>query len=122
MQFGFGGDDFNLPHRYVRRCVAYTGTHDNDTICGWFKQASASERRKCLEYLDCAPRDVAMKMIRALMMSVAETTIFPTQDLLGLGNEARMNVPGTIVNNWSWRVRSGALNSELAKRLRKIAK
>jgi len=122
LQFGFGDGDYNLPHTYIRRCVAYPGTHDNDTFVGWFRKASLAERRKALEYLDTPPRDLHWQMIRSLMSSVADTVILPTQDLLGLGEAARMNVPGTAAGNWRWRLKPGALTPQLAKRLRRLAK
>ena len=121
MQFGFGEDDYNLPHSYNRRCVAYTGTHDNETIGGWLRSAPAGDRRKALDYLGCTARDFHWRMIRSLSASIADTVIFSMQDLLGLGNAARMNTPGTVGGNWSWRVRASALTPQLARKLRRFA-
>ncbi len=121
MQFGFGSDDSHLPHRYHRRCVAYTGTHDNDTAAGWFRHATPDERHKALAYLDCRPREIAGKMVHSVCASVADTVIFPMQDLLGLGSEARMNTPGTTDGNWRWRVQRGALSRDLAAYLRALS-
>ena len=133
MQFGFGpGGDFHLPHRYPRHCVAYTGTHDNNTTAGWFAElgkrnghASSSqraEREKAMRYLKAgAPAAVPWEMIRTVMMSVADTVIVPVQDVLGLGAEARMNVPGTADANWTWRLPPGKLTPALAARLRQLA-
>jgi 4-alpha-glucanotransferase len=126
MQFGFGdGGEYHLPHTYTARAVAYTGTHDNDTTVGWFKNLSSrngqaiGERRKALDYLSArGAGDVHWQMVRAAMLSVADTVIFPVQDILGLGNEARMNVPGVAENNWRWRMRDGVLTPAIAKRLR----
>jgi 4-alpha-glucanotransferase len=135
LQFAFGADnsanDF-LPHNYPRRTVVYTGTHDNDTIVGWFEareelagQASsrspeqvATEQRAVLRYLGAADGgNVHWDMIRLCLMSVADTAIFPLQDILGLGSEARMNRPGQAAGNWEWRSSADAISSEAAERL-----
>ncbi|HET8798046.1 MAG TPA: 4-alpha-glucanotransferase [Thermoanaerobaculia bacterium] len=123
IQFGFGqNDNIHLPHRYEPHTVAYTGTHDNDTARGWFDHASDVERENALRYLGVTHADdVAWGLVRAIYTSVAETAIVPAQDVLGLGSEARMNTPGEDENNWSWRVGAGALTSEHAERLRKLA-
>jgi 4-alpha-glucanotransferase len=126
MQFGFGdGGEYHLPHTYNARVVAYTGTHDNDTTVGWFKALASRngqalrERDKVLAYVSAAgQRDVHWAMIKSAMLSVADTVIFPVQDVLGLDNRARMNVPGVAENNWRWRMRAGALTPQLAERLR----
>jgi 4-alpha-glucanotransferase len=135
MQFGFGGGDYHLPHRYVRNCVAYTGTHDNETIAGWFarlqhdakRSPKGSPQRRELENVRryvCfdARRDGAIHwaLIRTAMMSVADTVVFPVQDVLGLGDEARMNVPGTVDDNWCWRLRPGQLTSSHAAKLAEL--
>ncbi len=136
LQFGFSGDPRDnefLPHHYVRRCVAYTGTHDNDTSVGWFEDPgdergprtpaeAQRERQAALRYL-AGPRgeltlSVHWSMVRALFASVADIAIAPMQDLLGLGSEARMNTPGVGEGNWAWRVHRAALSSELADTLR----
>ena len=132
MQFGFGpGGDYHLPHRYPRRAVAYTGTHDNNTTAGWFADlvrrnghagsAITAEREKVMHYLK-APRSrsVPWQMIRAAMASVADTVICPVQDILGLGEEARMNVPGIAADQWKWRLPPGRLTPALAARLRTL--
>ena len=132
MQFGFGrGGEYHLPHRYPRRAVAYTGTHDNNTTAGWFADlvqrnghvgsALSAERDKALEYLEANTASrVPWQMIRAAMASVADTVIFPVQDLLALGQEARMNVPGIAAGQWQWRLPAGKLTSALASRLRRM--
>jgi 4-alpha-glucanotransferase len=125
LQEAFGKDDsYHAPHNYPTRCVVYTGTHDNDTARGWFAKADKkarngqpSERQRALLYTDGSPRTIHWDLIRLALSSVADTTIFPVQDLLGLGNEARMNVPGTIRGNWRWRVKPGQLTAALARRL-----
>ena len=103
LQFAFDGNPSNpyLPHNHRRRCVLYTGTHDNDTLMGWFQ--SLSDRRYVLKYLDCSGEDFLWTMLRSQQCSVAAMAILPLQDLLGLGSEARMNVPGTAEGNWEWR-------------------
>jgi 4-alpha-glucanotransferase len=120
-QFGFGGDHSHLPHNYIRRCVAYTGTHDNHTVVGWFRNAPADERRDALDYVDGTGQNIAWQMIRSLSTSIADTVIFPTQDILALGESARMNSPGTTDDNWGWRVKPNTLTRDLAKRLRRLS-
>jgi 4-alpha-glucanotransferase len=121
LQFGFGdGGEYHLPHNYPRRCVAYTGTHDNDTTAGWFEKIPAKERRRVEAYA-CDGRcngSPAWALIRAALASVADTAIFPAQDLLDLGSESRMNLPGTVEKNWAWRLKLRVLSPKLAKRLR----
>jgi len=126
MQFGFGdGGEYHLPHTYNSRVVAYTGTHDNDTTVGWFRElvardgAAAAERKKIVEYVGArGARDVHWAMIKSAMLSVADTVIFPVQDILGLGADARMNTPGVAENNWRWRMRAGALTPAVAAKLK----
>lgn len=132
LQFGLGSSGYHLPHSFPRRCVAYTGTHDNDTIIGWFnsmqhaarkKDSSAStELKSALAYLtpEAGTRNAAnlhWRAIAALMQSVADTTIIPMQDLLGLGAEARMNIPGQGEGNWRWRMLPGKLTKNFAEQL-----
>jgi 4-alpha-glucanotransferase len=130
LQFAFGGDTKNidLPHNYERNVVAYTGTHDNDTTVGWFSSVAGegstrtakqieTERKFCLDYLNSTGKEINWDFIRALFASVANTAVVPLQDVLGLGTEARMNLPNSIEGNWSWRVKSGALTKDLSERL-----
>ncbi len=119
-QFGFNGDTYHLPHRFVKHCVAYTGTHDNNTVRGWFAGINGEERAKALAYLNTTPSSVHDDMIRALLESVARTVIFPVQDVLGLGPADRMNLPGTDNKNWRWRLKPGQLTTVLAKELRAL--
>jgi 4-alpha-glucanotransferase len=94
-----------LPHNYPYHCVAYSGTHDNDTIAGWFGALSPADRKTVTAYFNGKDEGIAWAMIRAVMASRAEYAIFPLQDLLGLGSEARMNTPATCgPQNWSWRL------------------
>jgi 4-alpha-glucanotransferase len=122
LQFAFGDPDSkHLPRHHTSRSVVYTGTHDNDTLRGWFKTLGQDERRRVLDFLDAEPDDVVWKMIEAVYESPARVALVPLQDLLGLGSEARMNRPGTSRGNWSWRVSAAALTLEVAARLRRLA-
>lgn len=134
LQFAFGNDpeaENYRPHSYPRDCIVYTGTHDNDTTVGWFRddgshsstrsQAEiAAERAFTLRYLASDGREIHWDMIRLALMSVANTALFPAQDVLGLGSEARMNMPGTSGGNWEWRLAPSALNARVAERLRSL--
>ena len=135
LQFGFGGDANNadLPHNYRRNLVAYTGTHDNDTTVGWFSsQAGAGstreaadidrEREFCLQYLNTDGSQIHWDFIRAVLSSVADTAILPVQDLLGLGNEARMNLPNSSSGNWTWRLEPSAFTEEIAGKLLELTR
>jgi 4-alpha-glucanotransferase len=124
-QFGFGHDarSSGYPiHAYTQDLIAYSGTHDNDTITGWWgRMRRHPEVRDYLkEYLATNGREFNWVVIRALMASVANTVVFPIQDILGLGNAARMNRPGRPSNNWRWRLQSGQLTTEHALRLRHL--
>lgn len=105
LQFAFAEDRSNhfLPHNYIPNTVAYTGTHDNDTMTGWWNTASDYEKRFVGEYLGKEEVDVPGDMIAALSASVANTVIFPMQDVLCLSGEHRMNYPGSCDGNWEWR-------------------
>ena len=121
LQFGFTNpkDPF-LPHNYPSNCVAYTGTHDNDTVRGWYATAPESERDFARRYLNANGSDIAWDMIRAVWSSVAVYAVAPMQDLLDLGGEARMNFPSRLGGNWEWRMSEGDLSESLANRLREI--
>jgi len=123
LQFAFAGGAKNpfLPHRYGANCAVYTGTHDNDTTVGWFRSAPAAERSFAQRYLARSGDDIAWDLIRAAMSSVADTAIAPVQDVLALGSEARMNVPGRPEGNWSWRLRRDELAPHHAARLAEMA-
>ncbi len=119
LQFGFDGDATHafLPHNYPHNCVAYTGTHDNDTVAGWYASAPEVERDLCRRYLARSGDDIAWDMIRAIWSSVAVQALAPIQDLLSLGTEARMNFPGKTGGFWSWRLPTEALTPQLQARL-----
>jgi len=120
LQFAFQQPNSpHLPHCYPPETVVYTGTHDNDTARGWYSSASAAERASAASYLGPEiAADPPWALIRAAFTSVAETAIVPVQDILGLGSEARMNMPGNEKDNWSWRLRAEALTAAHAKRVR----
>ncbi|HEX5683804.1 MAG TPA: 4-alpha-glucanotransferase [Ideonella sp.] len=105
LQFAFGGDGTHefLPHMWTPNSVAYTGTHDNDTVRGWWDHASPRERAFAGSYLACSEHDVHWAMIRACCNSVANIAVFPLQDVLGLPSSHRMNIPGVLGGNWGWR-------------------
>ena len=107
-----------LPHRHPERSIAYTGTHDNDTALGWLQDASPGSRERALTYVGGSPETFAWDLVRAAWTSPAAIAIAPMQDLLQLGGEARLNTPGTVHGNWTWRVPAMALSDSLAARLR----
>jgi 4-alpha-glucanotransferase len=121
LQFGFTGpaDPF-LPHNYTKNCVAYTGTHDNDTAMGWYESAPDAERKFALRYLNSDGTEFAWDLIREVWSSVAAYAIAPMQDFLSLGTEARMNFPSRLGGNWEWRMDEADLSEDLAKRVREF--
>lgn len=122
LQFGFDDDADNshLPHNYERNSVVYTGTHDNDTTIGWFTSLSANERKKVLDYVPGAARQINWDLTRLAWMSVADTAIAPLQDFLGLGSQARFNTPGVAKGNWSWRLDAERLTTDLAAHIAEL--
>jgi 4-alpha-glucanotransferase len=119
LQFAFGSGPCNpyLPHNHVRMSVIYTGTHDNDTTMGWYASLPSNEKQNVCRYLNVSGDDIAWDLIRAALVSVADTVIIPLQDILALPSEARMNLPGSSSGNWSWRFHNNALSEKTAKRL-----
>ncbi len=124
MQFGFNdrGAHIYLPHSYEPNSVVYTGTHDNDTTLGWWKNsASEEERVSAATYLNITrEEDIAWSFVRGALTSVANLAIIPVQDVLGLDSDARMNVPSKILGNWSWRLRQGELSEDLALKMARL--
>jgi 4-alpha-glucanotransferase len=127
LQFAFGDlspQNPNKPYNFIPNCVAYTGTHDNDTTAGWFSDKpdsqSRAEREAALRYMGSNGTDAVWDLIRLLLSSTADTAIMPMQDVLELGSEARMNLPSTTSNNWLWRMREDQLNHDLAIKLREM--
>ena len=123
LQFAFADDATHayLPHNCVPATVVYSGTHDNDTTRGWWDSASGHERAFAGTLLACGAHDVHWAMIRAACASVARTAIFPLQDVLGLPNAHRMNLPGTATGNWGWRFDWGMVGPEPGRVLGLIA-
>ncbi|MEN4100888.1 MAG: 4-alpha-glucanotransferase [Anaerolineaceae bacterium] len=115
-QFAFSNSpaDPFLPHNYPHNCVAYTGTHDNDTALGWYNSAPKAEQDFFRRYTGRSGENVSWDMIRAVWSSVAMFAIAPLQDFLSLDTHARMNFPGKPAGNWGWRVRPEALNANLS--------
>ena len=105
LQFAFAADTKNnfLPHNYIANTVVYSGTHDNDTTIGWFRSATDREREFVKKYVGTDGKEIHWDLIRLASNSVAMMAVFPFQDVLGLGTEARMNMPGQALGNWSWR-------------------
>lgn len=130
LQFAFENespDNPNKPYNFIRNCVVYTGTHDNDTTRGWFSAKGLSaedraERERALEYMGSDLKDAVWNFIRLALASPADTAILPMQDVLDLGSEARMNTPSTTGKNWRWRMREDQLQPGLASRLRGLNK
>jgi 4-alpha-glucanotransferase len=136
LQFAFGTDaqaPTFRPHNYPREVVAYSGTHDSDTTMGWWLSKGRGEstrsdddirreRDYAMRYLNTDGREIHWVFIRTLLASVADTVLFPLQDVLGLGTEARMNLPATMGGNWRWRYRVGELKPEHAERLGELTR
>ena len=124
LQFGFGdpGARIYLPQNFVPNCVVYTGTHDNDTTAGWWKESAGDEEKeRAAEYLGRPEDGMHWAFIRAAFSSVARMAIVPLQDVLGLGSEARMNRPSQSEGNWGWRFAAGALTGALETKLAALA-
>ena len=123
LQFAFDSreDSDYLPHNYPRHCVVYTGTHDNDTIMGWMHTASPEDVRFAWEYLRLTEAEGPnWGMMCGALQSPGDTVILTMQDLLGLGSEARMNIPSTLGCNWKWRAAPDSITPELADRLHHV--
>lgn len=133
LQFAFGSDDSAesfKPHNYPRHLVVYTGTHDNDTIAGWWSGGAGdstrtqddveAERDNCRQYLGTEGREIHWAFVRAVLASVADLAVIPLQDVLGLGSEARMNVPAKPNGNWHWRFSWDQVTSQVGRRLRQM--
>ncbi|HZT38033.1 MAG TPA: 4-alpha-glucanotransferase [Bryobacteraceae bacterium] len=134
LQFAFGNDPQAptfRPHNYPRELVAYTGTHDNDTTVGWWTSTGETDSTRSAEeivrernftrrYLRTDGSEINWVFIQTIMASVADTVLIPLQDVLGLGSEARMNLPGRAHGNWQWRLREGDLTVAIAERLEEL--
>lgn len=125
LQFAFDSREESdyLPHNYSNNSVVYTGTHDNDTTMGWYDSLNRQDKAFAKRYLNIkAKKEIYWEFIRAALSSVADTAIIPVQDYLGLGSEARVNMPSTLGNNWKWRLKAGQLDDSLAERIREMTK
>jgi 4-alpha-glucanotransferase len=131
LQFAFdsseaGGASENvfIPHSYPRNCVVYTGSHDNDTVRGWFESAKKGDQKLALAYINRRfAEPLAWAFVRSAVASVADTAIIPAQDLLNMGSGARMNIPSTLgSHNWSWRLKKGQLSNALADKFCRLTK
>ena len=113
-----------LPHNYSNNCVVYTGTHDNNTIMGWYDEIDEHDKQMCLDYCNTLDNreSINWDMICLAMRSVADTCIIPVQDFLGLGEEARINVPSTLGQNWKWRMSKGCFSDELVNKIKRLTK
>ena len=126
LQFAFDEDsatNLHSLHNHVSNCVVYTGTHDNNTIRGWFEgEARPEQKKKLFDYLGrpVPSGQVHWELIRLAMSSVANLVIIPMQDILGLPEQARMNRPGTVTDNWSWRLTRGQITAPTARKLAKL--
>jgi len=130
LQFGFDLGDLGktndyLPHNYDRNCVVYTGTHDNETVAGWFKGLKKKEKQLIRDYIDdnhTPDAEFYRSIVRMAMASCADICVIPVQDVLGLDNSARMNQPSTVKTNWRWRMEAGMLTKEAQKDLLEVTK
>ena len=118
-----GGD--YIPYNYTKNCVVYTGTHDNDTLQGWYKAISEEDREYTIEYLnnrETPVEEIHWDFIRLALSTVADTCVISAQDYLGLGSEARMNTPSSIGGNWVWRMKKGACTRQLSQKILELSK
>jgi len=122
LQFAFdeSGESVYLPFRYDKNCIVYTGTHDNETTKGWLEGLSQSNQDYVNQYTACEGKGVeecVWGLIRAAQSSVADVCVIPLQDYLTLGNEARMNMPSTLGDNWKWRLTKDQFHEETVQRI-----
>ena len=124
LQFAFGSDgrDLFLPHNFTPNCVVYSGTHDNDTTRGWYETSSTEKERDfARRYLGRDGADIAWDLIRVAFSSVADMAVVPLQDVLNLGTQARMNLPGRASGNWGWRFEWSQVNDGMRERLKEMS-
>ncbi len=125
LEFAFDSkeDSDYLPHNYEKKCFVYTGTHDNDTVLGWVKNAPKKDLKKAKQYFQLTKKEgYHWGFIRGAWASVGNVAIAQMQDFLGLGTKSRMNIPSTIGDNWMWRMKPNQLTKKLQKRLKKLTK
>ena len=126
LQFAFDSREESnyLPHCYPHNCVVYTGTHDNDTICGWYETLIAEDKQMAVNYMNSqrTPKsEIHWDFIRLALASVADLAVIPLQDYLGLDSRARLNTPSTLGRNWAWRMEKGAFTQEIVDKCRFMA-
>lgn len=127
LQFAFDSREAGdyMPHGYPRNCVVYTGTHDNDTIAGWYRQFGKEDQKVAMAYLNnyhTPPEEIQWDYISCAMRTVADTCIIPVQDYLGLGSEARINTPSVPSGNWVWRMHKDAFTPEIREKIHFLTK
>lgn len=125
LQFAFDSREKSnyLPCYYNQNCVVYTGTHDNDTVKGWYQTLAPADKQLSIDYMnngDTPEEEIHWDFVRLALSSVADLAVIPVQDYLGLGSEARINTPSTLGSNWSWRMIQGEFTSEIINRCRKM--
>lgn len=123
LQFAFDSREESdyLPHNYDKNCVVYTGTHDNDTLLGWYDSISKADRAFADRYVNNRGHkgsELVWDYIRLALSSTADTCIIPMQDFLALDSSARINTPSTLGGNWAWRMKEGAFTDEIAKKMK----
>ena len=127
LQFAFDSSENStyLPHKYEKNCVVYTGTHDNETTKGWLENLHGHDETFVREYINCYDKpvnDCVWGLIRTAMASVADLAVIPVQDYLCLGNEARMNTPATLGDNWKWRLTKGQISEITLYHIRELTR
>ena len=127
LQFAFDSREESdyLPHNYNKNCVVYTGTHDNSTVRGWYKEIDDLDKKMCMDYInsdDSDEENISWDLICIAMRSVANTCVIPVQDFLGLDESARINTPSTLGDNWKWRMTLGCFSQELIDKIKRLTK
>ena len=127
LQFAFDAREESdyLPHNYNKNCVVYTGTHDNSTVRGWYKEIDDLDKKMCMDYInsdDSDEENISWDLICIAMRSVADTCVIPVQDFLGLDESARINTPSTLGDNWKWRMTLGCFSKELIDKIKRLTK
>ena len=127
LQFAFDSREESdyLPHNYQKNCVVYTGTHDNDTIRGWYEVLNSEDKELSIQYMNnrnTPPEEIHWDFIRLAMASVADLCVIPLQDYLGIGTKGRINTPSTLGDNWKWRMPKDVLDDELAEKICRMTK